>query len=165
MASLIRNLIAAFFVGLCIISFQRGHEFLGFMVIGLVLAILNPESPKYKNDLVWMNEALINPEFLKQRKDSANRYKSMINGIVHGVIKQGMSGEEIRSIFKDTLPSFYLGEVSSSNGAEAVFYGYGEGLPTPILTLKFREGKLIDYKLTPQDDAELRYAFRSKLKE
>ena len=145
--------------------FQAGHIFLGTITIILIWVILEDKLQNYKNDLVWMNEALINQEVLKQRKDSANRYKSVINGIVHGVIKQGMSIEAIISTLKDTLPSFYLGEVESNKRVKAAFYGYGEGLPTPILTLKFRDGKLIDYKLTPHDDAELRHAFRTKLKD
>ncbi len=160
-----KNLIVVSLTCVGILLFKEGHIFWGVITISLIWMILEPEFQNYKSDLVWMNEALINEKVLQQRKDSANRYKSVFNGMVHGVIKQGMSLEEIRSILKDTLPSFYLGEAASNKGAKAVFYGYGEGLPTPILTLKFKEGKLIDYQLTPHDNVELRHAFRTKLKD
>lgn len=162
--SIINFLLALFrigWIGVCIFLFKTEHYLLGFIaVIIFIESIFHALSEAGRNrkvELSWMSEALINKESLKRLQEESRTYVFIHDCIAKGRIKKGMTIKELDGIFKeinsDKITWMLHAENPTSEHIVSI-EGYGchadigYNMPTPVLELGFKNGKLIRWKRT-----------------
>ncbi len=134
-----------------------------WIVLFIILIItVNRVFRKIESELSWMSNAIINDKELKKKQNRAASYNFIIAQVGNSRVWKGIGIEKFEEICREK-PNCDYWKHESVKCIEYNFYGYGEDLPTPILILKFKEGRLESYKFVNNDShAPFHCAFYKK---
>jgi|GEM_PF-6874814 len=115
---------------------------------------------RFNSEMSWISKALMDDKEHKNMKDQARFYDFIQWAISEGIIRKGMTKEEIRSGIEkhikedaDVFPSVKrdygwleyrknLWFDGKEDDYKIAIMGYGNGIPTPELILIMKDGKL-----------------------
>lgn len=148
-------------IGICVLLFKTEHYLLGFIAviifIELMLHVLNEAGRNRKAELSWISEALINKESLKRLQEESSAYAFIHDCITKGRIRKGMTIKELDDIFKeinsDKIEEWMLHDsgdilLSLEGYGCRCYVDRGDNIPTPVLELMFKDGKLVRWEST-----------------
>ena len=125
--------------------------------IGLLIIVFELIITRIYLEISWVSQALMDPEYLCRIKTESNLYKYISHHVMNR-LQYGMTFNDIlRLAEKDNQeiwksPDMFLEGLKvidlcyfqeSEKFVKIIIRGFGDGIPTPKLVLKFRNNKLI----------------------
>lgn len=146
----------------------KGRYFLRIFIIlvfGFMYAFDKIVS-KVKDELFWISSSFMSEERYGEYKDESSFYDFMRLSLEMGKIKKGMTVDAIKEFIekedkknsedgvKTTHAKYYQDKIcwvyfsdEDERNAKIPIDGYGYGIPTPRITLKFIDRKLFSWKV------------------